>query len=968
MLIASCVPSEDVPAESQMRCQTDADCPGSWLCHPALKRCKEPGFEADTLPRPEVVYALPADGADGVEPSGPFIVVFSLEVDTESLQAHSFVRAEDTETPLVVTPIDGRTFELTPETPLAYGAAYTLALEAGIEGAGGLASESSFTRSFTTREAPDRTPPAAPTDILMDVRGPESVALSWMNPPADFAGVLVLRASGATVNAEPTPQTTYVSGDSLGNATVVGVTTGGQVLDAPGEGGPFAYAVIAYDAEHNYSSAAHAPFVSDVTLRWCPDESAHLSVTGPMDGTLRALVGLDPDNLDLERTTPTASVDLGEVLNIPSTHFTVGQTNRIRPVVDSGGATYVGAPIAQMAHPGTLEVVHQPTSVGPGGASSFVLAPGAWSSFEAQVDTDPAPGAESYTNDALLRSQPNVEAGAVMGKRGEFRFRVRPTASACGDAAWTVSTPFNVGDWVYVAANAPDGGDGNGPGTPRNDLAAVLDTAPSGTEIYVAEGDYHGTFTMEHNLRLLGGWSADFRERDPDTHIARLYDDGTSAPTLLVPSGAETTLDGVIDGFDIEKTGDGGVGPPVPFRIRETVTVRDVQVRAAWDAVGWSTNLLIDNGAAPVIDALDVIGPTAASNGSTAVICKGGADVVIRNSTIHAGTAASRHQAAVQVEGSTQLVLEHSTLSGGWTTNTADAHLRGVYGHNGSHVILRHNEIHGAAQPESVTPFQVRGVELWHTGELVGNRIYGGAATESSIGVRVWNSGVRVAMRNNIILGGYAPDSFGVTNGYRVTLIHNTIGATGPSGSPAVQSTTALSGCDGPCTVINNIFFTASGTDRWGVRGGSGTPLAIMRNNLFAAVPHGLFPPASTQDLAGLHALDGEAVNVPQGCTSDCDTADVRDNTAIADAFIGDVFEDWDGPDNDPQTWADNDFRLRTDEGGFIGSGLDASTLTSCGAPSLPLSCSPVTTDIDGNPRTCPTAGACYRPGAVEKD
>jgi hypothetical protein len=75
-----------------------------------------------------------------------------------------------------------------------------------------------------------------------------SVALSWTNPTAaDFAGVMIRRAAGATAPASPTAGALVMNTfGSAASFTDTGLAAGTQ----------YSYALFAHDAVPNYATAA----------------------------------------------------------------------------------------------------------------------------------------------------------------------------------------------------------------------------------------------------------------------------------------------------------------------------------------------------------------------------------------------------------------------------------------------------------------------------------------------------------------------------------------------------------------------------------------------------------------------------------------------------------------------------------------------------------------------------------------
>ena len=98
------------------------------------------------------------------------------------------------------------------------------------------------TLTVTTAPAPDTIPPGPVTDVLSNVTA-SSVDLSWVNPvDADFAGVMIRRATGATPPASPTAGTLVTdTAEAATSFTDTDVAAGAQ----------YSYALFAHDAVPN---------------------------------------------------------------------------------------------------------------------------------------------------------------------------------------------------------------------------------------------------------------------------------------------------------------------------------------------------------------------------------------------------------------------------------------------------------------------------------------------------------------------------------------------------------------------------------------------------------------------------------------------------------------------------------------------------------------------------------------------
>ncbi len=120
-----------------------------------------------------------------------------------------------------------------------------------------------------------------------------------------------------------------------------------------------------------------------------------------------------------------------------------------------------------------------------------------------------------------------------------------------------MAASVSAADW-YVRAGAS--GRGTGPDSPYDEVWKALEKAVRGDVIHVAEGVYHGKGGSGHfivkvpELKLVGGYSPDFKERDPfkrHTVLERARDfkgDWVGLPEAIVAGEADHS-GFVLDGF-----------------------------------------------------------------------------------------------------------------------------------------------------------------------------------------------------------------------------------------------------------------------------------------------------------------------------------------------------------------------------------------------------------------------------------
>jgi hypothetical protein len=109
---------------------------------------------------------------------------------------------------------------------------------------------------------------------------------------------------------------------------------------------------------------------------------------------------------------------------------------------------------------------------------------------------------------------------------------------------------------LYVSASNTTRDEDGSIGAPYSTIGAALDVATDGQVIAVAAGDYPGNIRIEgHTVTLNGGYTDDFRSRDPAASVTTIQGDGTDSVVSLIEAGAS-----IVDGFTIT----GGANSSVP--------------------------------------------------------------------------------------------------------------------------------------------------------------------------------------------------------------------------------------------------------------------------------------------------------------------------------------------------------------------------------------------------------------------
>jgi hypothetical protein len=167
----------------------------------------------------------------------------------------------------------------------------------------------------------------------------------------------------------------------------------------------------------------------------------------------------------------------------------------------------------------------------------------------------------NLTNDTLILSP----ASAWALRTG--RHLVVDAKDTTGRAARTVDQEYDIYQGVLYYVNFATGNDGNLGDSPvtafKNIHTAVNSVAPSAT-ILVAQGNYAVNYNpdtriwLRQDISLYGGYSSDFKLRDPLTYVTSITDTSNIAATLANPnfaviaSNSAITNSTLVDGFQIK--------------------------------------------------------------------------------------------------------------------------------------------------------------------------------------------------------------------------------------------------------------------------------------------------------------------------------------------------------------------------------------------------------------------------------
>lgn len=158
-----------------------------------------------------------------------------------------------------------------------------------------------------------------------------------------------------------------------------------------------------------------------------------------------------------------------------------------------------------------------------------------------------------------------------------------------GNASANVAVPTASGPTYYVSRSGSNKNDGLSPSTAVKNIQKAIDLASDGSEIRVAEGNYFGLLNkgniiIDKPLVIMGGYNADFTERDVLKYLTTIAPDDNSngssqgRGTLQIRSIEKPSSSLVIDGLIFNKgnaigynlRGEGWPeGVETPFMMRE---------------------------------------------------------------------------------------------------------------------------------------------------------------------------------------------------------------------------------------------------------------------------------------------------------------------------------------------------------------------------------------------------------------
>ena len=167
--------------------------------------------------------------------------------------------------------------------------------------------------------------------------------------------------------------------------------------------------------------------------------------------------------------------------------------------------------------------------------------------------------------------------------------KMNTAVEKAGSASVGAAVPRASGPTYYVSRSGSNNNDGLSPSTAVKNIQKAIDLASEGSEIRVAEGNYFGflnkgNIIIDKPLVIMGGYNADFSERDVLKYLTTIAPDDNSngssqgRGTIQIRSIEKPASTLVIDGFVFNKgnaigynlRGEGWPeGVETPFMMRE---------------------------------------------------------------------------------------------------------------------------------------------------------------------------------------------------------------------------------------------------------------------------------------------------------------------------------------------------------------------------------------------------------------
>lgn|GEM_PF-646478 len=493
-----------------------------------------------------------------------------------------------------------------------------------------------------------------------------------------------------------------------------------------------------------------------------------------------------------------------------------------------------------------------------------------------------------------------------------------------------------VAGMIHVSLSGDDANDGTKE-NPKKSIPGAIATAVNQHlhpgAVLVSEGTYlvdsganpPTQVIVTEGISLYGGYATDFSRRDPNSHNTTLQDlstknTGSSNPNRAIEAGSGVTAATVVDGFTIQG-GEGSYSSGVFNHNGGAPTIRNNVIdggRGSAGSIG-----IQNNGSAPLIQNNTITGGSggAASYG----IANASAGPSIQNNIIHGGAGIDSY--GISNINTAFPLIENNTIDGGDGSNNS----YGIYnfsslpkirsntidGGRGSNsslgiyntatlasLLIQSNIITGGRGNTAVGVYNIAA-----SSPLIEKNMIDGGGGSASYGI--YSSSSAPEIRNNTISGGIGSNASqgifnnGSSNGLSPAIRNNTI-----NGGAGAISTGIMSQSASP-TIENNIVFTSGdGTRSCMVEITSNADPASLRNNDLFDCPDALY---LDEGITKLTSID--------------DVNALADTTAGGNISVNPAFVSKNGPDDDVNTMADNDWHLSSASPAAVtDGGLDLSS------------------------------------------
>lgn len=930
-VLTSCSVGLETPDDARITCTRAQECPAGFECAEGLGYCVNEGTQIPSL---QVAFTLPRDGDDEVALDLTGVIVLNMDAKLPTSDVVSLVSADGLhEVPLTVTQTAVANSLIVDTQTLLYPVTdYVLTVHPGIapvDGLLALPSDASWSVRFKTAASSDVTPPEPVTDVLVDaLMFPGIYGLSW-TPSAspDAIGVVVLRSQSA-ITESPVKGRSYAVDQTIGGATVAHVGIASNASSSVAESGLQHYAIFAFDSALNYAPGVMPPVGDFEMLHWCPDHTGHFAIASDEEGTARSLAASNGDaRFDSGLLLPDDDIAFSQeaTFGLGASPLLLNASIYMRAVSRNANATYL-APSRPFTLPDADLAVTTPGHAELNVTVSIGFKLQTWPAVEAQRDTNPAAGVETWV--AATTSGSALQA--IFTETGTYRVRVRAIVAGCAPGPWSTSNEFAAGtsNSVYVKAGAS--GSGLAPNSPAGTLAAVSGLLSSSTAVFVAEGDYSERFELREGVEYFGGYADDFTEanRDPVAHASTF----TQPYTVIDTGGFPFTASTVVDGFELVGTNSSdqsGSSRVVYLHNGGNLTLSNNTITAP--KTFWANSGVVVTASAPMITHNTI-------SGGIAIWVESGSPSIIDNEGL---LGSSYQRGIVHCDGGTPLIRGNLVASNSTTIEATT----GIWMMGGCDATIVGNRIAARASAGSG---EAAGIQInWGRATIINNEIFAGAG--------VFSTGIWMRTRSF--------DAMTPAPG-EIIIANNTVHAGLGVGDPSTGA--ERMGMLFDAREINTQTWTVRVTNN--LRFGAGTYTGIVVHDAFPGLKNVenntvVFDSESSASAVfgrRFPSAPGTALTSVQFGQPVCSPlVTVVKNNQVLDIPTASFLENAGGTDGIVTTLDDNDWRLDGSAPVALRTGgLTLTTGNNCGGTCDPtpvnMHCGAVPQDFDGTTRTPP--------------